>query len=538
MTTDRLRSVAGLKIYEHTPELLWLGIFGFTELRDGQVWAYGGTTHMGSTDGFIWRVDTGKSEELYRLDNAPLIRHQMDEAGKAAGIEEPEPKSKPRPKPEPPFPTDRPCLPITHVVEDPATGAILVVSFSDIYRTNARLDHWENVHELKMRYRGGRRDAVGAYPSIRSVLPIEEPGKPTALLFATRLDGLIRLVQGKETGHSLPGQLSAESVEHIETSSEGLLVFDGSDACGPSRYVDGAWNEVSFAPPFEPADPTAIEDQVEPKQEEWQESVHLVGRDGSIVTINSAGWIPGTRTTARWRNGKSEVLGREILATRSRSLLLDSRWTDLECKRRRLTALRRRQVEQGCRFRLAARCRSHEVELHRVGAAPVHDAGPPWVLYDRRNELLLRLSYRPGFTDPRMEVLPLSEGGQRLNVRDAISWTKDQLLLATDRGLRTFAMNGGQTATPPLNAGGRTVSHLVRDGRGRLWLGGEGLAVLDADGTTLHPLDDLLPMPGRSKIDAMAADPAHPEGAIAAVENRGVVFVRVGTRTVGGPQGE
>jgi hypothetical protein len=66
-------------------------------------------------------------------------------------------------------------------------------------------------------------------------------------------------------------------------------------------------------------------------------------------------------------------------------------------------------------------------------------------------------------------------------------------------------------------------------GRGRLWLGGEGLAVFEADGKTLRPLDEL-PTPGRSKIDAIAADPAHPDGTIAAVEDRGVVFVRVDAR--------
>jgi hypothetical protein len=50
--------------------------------------------------------------------------------------------------------------------------------------------------------------------------------------------------------------------------------------------------------------------------------------------------------------------------------------------------------------------------------------------------------------------------------------------------------------------------------------------VLEADGHTLYPLDEL-PRLGRSRIQALAADPAHPDGAIAAVEGRGVVFVRV-----------
>jgi hypothetical protein len=103
------------------------------------------------------------------------------------------------------------------------------------------------------------------------------------------------------------------------------------------------------------------------------------------------------------------------------------------------------------------------------------------------------------------------------------------VLLATDRGLRTFAIDGGRITVPPLIAGGRPVSHLAQDGHGRLWLGGEGLAVLDADGKALHPLD-ALPVPGRSKTDALAADPGHAEGAVAAVEGRGVVFMRVEAR--------
>ncbi len=83
---------------------------------------------------------------------------------------------------------------------------------------------------------------------------------------------------------------------------------------------------------------------------------------------------------------------------------------------------------------------------------------------------------------------------------------------------------------PPLNAGGRPVSKLVRDGRGRLWLGGDGLAVLDADGRTLHPLDEL-PILGRQfKVEALAADAAKADGAIVAIEGRGVVFLSVDKR--------
>ena len=40
----------------------------------------------------------------------------------------------------------------------------------------------------------------------------------------------------------------------------------------------------------------------------------MVGRDGSIVTVSASFDDDGgsTRTTARWRNGKAEILGREV----------------------------------------------------------------------------------------------------------------------------------------------------------------------------------------------------------------------------------
>ena len=142
--------------------------------------------------------------------------------------------------------------------------------------------------------------------------------------------------------------------------------------------------------------------------------------------------------------------------------------------------------------------------------------------------MVFRLTYGSGSKDSRMEVIPPIQAGrpEPLKVRDAIAWSNGELLLATDRGLRTFAIDGGRLAVPALETGGRSVSRLTRDGRGRLCLGGEGLAVLDVHGRTVHPLDEL-PMLGRLTIQALAADPAHPDGAIAAVKGRGVVFVRV-----------
>jgi hypothetical protein len=196
----KVQTVPGPEIDEDTRNQYWLGIYGFTELRDGQIWAYGGMLHMGS-DGFIGRVDRGRCEGLFRFD----------------GLSD-----------DKPLPADRPHLPVTHVIEDPKTGAIQVVSFSDIYRTDSKLAHWAKVHVLKIGYRWGRPDALGTYPSVRSVLPIQEPGKADRLLFTTRMGGFVRLADGKQTNHPVAtGQVGIAYVERIENSAEGVLALGG-----------------------------------------------------------------------------------------------------------------------------------------------------------------------------------------------------------------------------------------------------------------------------------------------------------------------
>jgi hypothetical protein len=527
LATGQVQDVPGLKFYKNSGPT-WLGVYGFAELHDGQVWAYGGIMHMGSTEGFIGRVDRGKAEELYRRDNAPLMRRMLERVG----VEVPRAKG----APEPPFATDRPYLPITHIIEEPGSGTLVVLAFSEMYRTDARLAGWRKVDELEIGYRAGRPDAVGMYPSVRSVEPIAEPGRPPGFLFATRLDGLLRLVDGKITRSTPLGQLDVETTARIVPSSEGVLLFpDSDDGEGEDavwRYRDGGWAGVSFAPPYK-AHPAADDEKGAPPDMDWSSTTTLVGRDGSIHTVNAAyANDEGTHTTARWRDGKAEVLGSEVstLVVEASFVTPDGAlWNAENSILRRFTGGRWVDVGATRDPRGVRRADWNGLDLRLTA---VNDAGPPWILHDRRGQWLLRLAYGPGFTDPRLTVVSLTEPGLegRVKVEGAIAGTqKGELLLATDRGLRTFAIDGGKLSVAGVDSGGRSVSRLARDGRGRLWLGGEGLMVLEADGKTLHALD-AVPKVGRSKIEALAADPAHPDGAIAAVAGRGVVFVRVEAR--------
>jgi hypothetical protein len=62
-----------------------------------------------------------------------------------------------------------PELPITQFVEED-TG-LLVLSYSDIFRVDKTIKSWRNVGSIDIKYRWGRPDAVGAYPSVCAIHP-------------------------------------------------------------------------------------------------------------------------------------------------------------------------------------------------------------------------------------------------------------------------------------------------------------------------------------------------------------------------------
>ncbi len=303
-------------------------------------------------------------------------------------------------------------------------------------------------------------------------------------------------------------------------------MFESNSGSVPLQLVDGAWRTVSFAP----ADPTAaVLAPLGAEPDKWNESQVLVGRDGSIATISASSWTPGVRGTAFWRNGKAQVVGRETSSLAPAWCFLTPDGTLWNAHQGILMRFSDGRWGKAAAFDWPRNVGNVSGSPIGCGVRAVNDGGPSWILHDRDNELLTRLAYGPEFKDPRLEIIALTDSGrsERLKVRDAVAWNNGELLLATDRGLRTLAIDEGKLAAPQLNTGGRAVSHLVRDRRGRLWLGGEGLAVLDADGRALHPLDDLPILGRQSKVEALAADAAKADGAIVAIEGRGVVFLSV-----------
>ena len=160
LSSGKRQSIAGIKRRNEEAGEGWDGVYGFIELRDGQVWAYGGVSHMGFNEAFIRRVDKGKAEELLRSDNSAAIKARMERRN--------------TPKP------DRPKLPITHMIEG-RDGSLLVFAYSDIFRTDTKLNRWTKLHELDIQYRWGRPDAVGSYPSVSAVHLFGRKGRESPL---------------------------------------------------------------------------------------------------------------------------------------------------------------------------------------------------------------------------------------------------------------------------------------------------------------------------------------------------------------------
>jgi hypothetical protein len=510
LVAGSVAEVEGIKDSPDDDTAGWDGVYGFAELPDGQVWAHGGTMHMGFTRGFVRRVDGPKAEPLYLYGNADARKgHEEDEK-----IPEP----------------GRPFLPITHVLPD-RDGKLLVFSYSQIYRVDPGLKEWSKVHTVEIRYRAGRPDAVGVYPSIVAIHRLGD-----RLVFATAVDGYVEIVGDKEIPHALPGQLGLDQARRIVGSAEGTLFLPWGADEPPWRLDPGGWEAVALAPPCEPG---PDEPQFEGEKPSWGETRVMVGPGGMVYTASSVGWTPGTRTTARRVGGKWEVLGRETSSLNVAACFLtpdgtlwnawygklfrlaDGKWAEVAALPGADPGGPRVEPKGKNAFQIVDKSLDVGWGLQALG-----DAGPPWLLRDEDRSQLLRLTHGPGFKDPKLDAVKVVEGGALLKILDAIPWSKGELLLATDKGLRRFDIATDKVRHAELPAPGGPVTSLARDGLGRVWLGGEGLWLVDLDGGRLHDVG-ALPMIGRTAVVTMAADPAHRDGVIISLGPRGVVYVRV-----------
>jgi hypothetical protein len=443
------------------------GVYGFVELPDGQVWAYGGTMHLGLSSGYIARIDRGKAEELRSF--------RMDRAAK------------------PNAPPKEPRYPITHVMPDPKGDGLLVFAYRDLFRVDAGLTNWRHLGTIELRYRLGRPDAMGSYPALRTVLDAGD--KSGDLICSTARDGLLRIREGRVTQYVVPGQIGDDRIDTILPAS-GTTLLGGEDLW---RYTGGRWQAASMFPPAKPGE-----------REDWYERSLMLDPDRRPVALCRSDTTPGSVALTRLKDGKVEVVASERgvgfsarggfatpdggywCAGREKLLrLVDGKWQPA----------------------------GKAPERFLWGLRVVGQDQPPWTLHCEGG--LYRLIPGTGAQDAGLTpiVLPAELG----KVHDVLALKTGQLLLACSAGLRLFDENSGKVSECPFVPPKGEVLALCRDGRGRTWLAGSSVWMVDGKGA-VHDLGKLSRY--GAVVHAVGADSTDTTGVIVALGWRGVLFVR------------
>jgi hypothetical protein len=344
-------------------------------------------------------------------------------------------------------------------------------------------------------------------------------------VLATVGDGYVLLEGTKATSHSLPGQLGASSVYGVENTSEGTLFFEGDDRLPAWTLGAEGWKVASLAPPFE-IDPANDAAEIEKDAEGWYETSVLVGPGGAIYTVSGTGVSDGTRTTGRRVGGKSVRLGRETSSLDPSSSFITADGSLWNASSGDLKKFAKGRWETVAQFAQAG-------SLSRL--ISLNTNGPPWLLLDGYNDNLWRLDDGTKGDKPQLSRVEITEAGKTLRVDDAIPWPNDSLLLATDAGLRAYSPDVRKLSRVDFPEPLQSATTLVRDGLGRLWMGGgtiwtarissRGLWLGEPGARTPEAIDRVAWV-GRNEVYAIAPDPQHADGVIVALGSRGVAFVR------------
>jgi hypothetical protein len=446
------------------------GVYGFVELPDGQVWAYGGTMHLGVNSGFIARVDRGKSERLALFGS--LEREKAD------------------------APPKQPRYPVTHIVPDPKGDGLLVFSYRDLFRVDAKLTNWKYLGAVELRYRWGRPDAVGSYPALRTVLAVGD--KSGDLICTTARDGLLRIRDGKVTQFVVPGQIGDDRIRTLLPATGATLLAGGDDG-DVWRFTTGRWQATSLFPSEPPSEHTS-----------WYEHSLMLDTDRRPVALCRSNSSPGVFALTRLKDGKLETLASGLAsfnASGGFSTPDGGYWCAEREKLLRLVDGKWKQAGKA-------------PEQFLWGLRVVGQSKPPWILHCK--DSLYQLTPGKGAEDA--ELAPITLPAELGLVRDALALEPGQILLACTFGLRLFDEKTGKVSEPPFAPPrGSEVRALCKDGRGRTWLTGNGIWVVDAKGA-VHDLGKL----NRYGVVAHAIGPdaADPTGVIVALGWRGVLVVR------------
>jgi len=452
------------------------GVYGFTERPDGDVWGFGGTSHMGLSSGYIGRVLPGqKPQVLYGRE----LMFGMSEGNPAATA----------------LVGKEPVGPISHIV----TGVgdrLLVVSEDEVFETDVRMKGWKRLAAPSLDVPGGRPDAVGNYPGIRSITLAD--GK---LLLTTIRDGLATLdpMTGEVRSHRLAGQLAVRP-ESLVVTMAGTVV--SGDEAGPAVANADASAPVTAGFRLPPARKRNDERDTRYKMG-WGPPRYLPLPGGDVLVI--AKWEPMLPRGMSILRVKPDVLVIGVLR--------NGQLTQIAAEE---TALEPSDVftmgEEiwACRGGLyvlrdgAWQRRADAKGLDNVITVPWRRGNSALLLHSRDRGLGLARLTLDG-TRARLEPLEFQLDGRPVGVSDALAIDADRVLIATGSALASYQVSAGRVSAVPLTGLDGEAHRLARDGAGRIWIAGRGLWLLD----------------GSRAIDARAAVPAVVDTEVSTLVARG-----------------
>jgi hypothetical protein len=488
----------------------WAGLQGVSELADGQIWAFGGTTRPGGPASFIVRVDAGG--RAVTLWSAGTDRAKI--------------------------PSGAPDTPIMQILDAGRAGAV-VVSAQDVAEVDSKFKEWKGMGPVGFRLRRGAR------VDLRTVGRAHLDGERVILTLAS--GGFLDVGADSMHRHLLDGQDSVTFPTEIVRMGEGLAFYGNG---GPLLYSHGVWRAVpeTVAPP---PDLMGVA-RNEGEDRVWAALVSIPLDDKTNIIVAKAGprryynghlhGVKDTFITGQWKGGSFQVMSQEDLAlepddtfaTPDRKLWnVDNQglWNFSAEKWRMVMSMPSsgHGALAGGESALDMQGGQRILSVKSAVGEPlrfVAGVGPPWIglPFAASAWTMARLDLNEAGGVPLIDEVPVAIDGVRVQIRDALAWSKGRLLVATNQGLCLYDLRWGNCQAFHPSGLDDEVGIIMRDRSKRVWLAGRGLWLLENEGLArpLHPA-----VPALTEADVVAMAEA-PDGRLAlGLAGRGAVILDV-----------
>ncbi|HJX63920.1 MAG TPA: hypothetical protein VJ860_08190, partial [Polyangia bacterium] len=341
--------------------------------------------------------------------------------------------------------------------------------------------------------------------------------------------GFLEVSADSTRRHLLDGQNSVSLPTEIVRMGDGLAFYGHG---GPLLYARGAWRAVpeTVAPP---RDLMGV-GRTQGEERMWAALVSIPLDDKTNVIVAKAGsrryrnghmhGVKDTFVTGQWKDGSFKVMSQEDIAlepddtfaTPDKQLWnVDNQglWNFSAGKWRMVMSLPSSShgalADAGSA--LARQAGQRILSVKSAVGEPlrfVAGVGPPWIglPFGALAWAMARLDLNEAGGIPLIDDVPVASNGVRVQIRDALAWSKGRLLLATNQGLCLYDLRWGNCKALAPSGLDDEVGVIMRDRSKRVWLAGRGLWLLESE-SVARPLHPAVPALAEADVIAMAEAP-------------------------------